>query len=186
MALFDTPLPSICDDVDVDDDARFLCDLVNFANCFAGTKVRRRLRRSCSCCRRPNDFRAALAEANRQGTIPADAGRVSSAGWSTSARPMSESSQDYQPRPLVAPVHLFVPRVQGGLAQISGRDLPADKDHGWSASIGQEVTLHTLPGDHFSMMLEEGGVTLASDLAALLRKVSAAKDRQPAANVRVN
>ena len=69
FALMDSPLPSMCDDVDVEDDARFLCDLVNFANRCAGEDVRidyEKISRS-----RPSErFAAALAEARKSGLVP--------------------------------------------------------------------------------------------------------------------
>ena len=39
IAMLDTPLPSIFDNVSVDDDTRFLCELVGFASRFSGTDV---------------------------------------------------------------------------------------------------------------------------------------------------
>ena len=69
VALFGAPLPSICDDVDLDDEARFLCDLVNFANCFTGTKSRVDYDELLALAPAER-FQAALAEAKRQGTVP--------------------------------------------------------------------------------------------------------------------
>ena len=74
--MFGAPLPSICDDVDLDDEARFLCDLVNFANCFTGTKSRVDYDELLALPAAER-FQAALAEAKRQGTVPeGDAGSV--------------------------------------------------------------------------------------------------------------
>ena len=69
LALIDTPLPSICDDVDVEDDARFLCDLVNFANRCAGEEVRIDYDK-ISRLPASERFAAALADARDTGLVP--------------------------------------------------------------------------------------------------------------------
>jgi thioesterase domain-containing protein len=65
-------------------------------------------------------------------------------------------------------VQLFVPRIKGGLAEVSGRELPEATDLGWSTEVGQEVEIRELPGDHFTMMVGEGAAQLARQLAALI------------------
>ncbi len=68
-ALFGSPLHSICNDVDLEDEARFLCDLINFANCFTGTKARVDYH-ELMALPPAERFRAAFAEAKQQGTVP--------------------------------------------------------------------------------------------------------------------
>ena len=58
LVLFDSPTPAIFRDVDLDDDARFLFDLVNFSNRFAGADMQvsyeaLRRRPAKSGCKRP-------------------------------------------------------------------------------------------------------------------------------------
>jgi NADPH:quinone reductase-like Zn-dependent oxidoreductase/thioesterase domain-containing protein/aryl carrier-like protein len=178
VTLFDTPLPSICGEVNVEDDARFLCSLVNFANCFAGTNVRQDYDELLALP--PEErFQTILADARRQGTIPAEAPE----SFIRRLVHVGESNvrviQHYQPRPITAPVHLFTPLIKGGLAEVSGALMPEDEDHGWSAVIGQRLALRQVPGDHFSMMRDEGAAKLAHELAILLRKPTA-KHREPA------
>jgi thioesterase domain-containing protein len=177
LALFDSPLPSICDDVDLDDDARFLCDLVNFANRFAGTNVRVDYD-EISALPPAERFPSALAEARRQGTVPAEAPeslirRLVHVGESN-----VRTIQGYEPASVSAPVHLFIPQITGGLAEVSGRDMPDDEDHGWSTQLGQSVELHQLPGDHFSMMIGEGATQLANQLTKLMSQAVASQSRE--------
>jgi len=177
VALFDTPLPSICDKVDLDDDAKFLCDLVNFANRFSGTDVRFNYE-EVSALLPEVRFETILAEACRQGTIPADAPesfirRLVGVGEANVA-----VIQGYSPRPIDAPVHLFVPSIKGGLAEVSGRELPDVEDNGWSEHVGQSVELHELSGDHFTMMLDDAAKALVRQLTALIGQKSA-HGRQP-------
>jgi acyl transferase domain-containing protein/NADPH:quinone reductase-like Zn-dependent oxidoreductase/thioesterase domain-containing protein/nucleoside-diphosphate-sugar epimerase len=177
LALFDTPLPSICDDVDVEDDARFLCDLVNFANRFAGTDVRVDLQ---DVSLSPEErFRAALAEARRQGTVPQDTPEEFIRRLVRVGEANVRVIQSYEPDSLAAPVHLFVPHIKGGLAEVSGREMPEDEDHGWSTQLGQPVELHQLPGDHFTMMLGEGAAQLARQLERILSRVSTSAQQPP-------
>ena len=86
--------------------------------------------------------------------------------------------QGYEPASLAAPVYLFVPAIKGGLAEVSGRDMPNNEDHGWSTQVGQPIDLHLLPGDHFTMMVGEGAAQLASQLAKLMRESAAIDDRE--------
>jgi thioesterase domain-containing protein len=178
VVLLDTPLPSICDDVDVEDDARFLCSLVNFANCFAGTNVRHDYDNLLALP--PGErFQTILNDARRQGTIPTEAPEEFIRRLVRVGEANVRVIQDYQPGPIAAPVHLFVPQVKGGLAEVSGTVMPADEDHGWSAAIRQRLTLHEVAGDHFSMMLEASAANLADELTVLLLK-SITRDRAPA------
>jgi hypothetical protein len=83
--------------------------------------------------------------------------------------------QGYAPRPLAEAVHLFLPVTAGGLAEIAGREIAADADHGWKSRIGQAIATHTVPGDHFTMMSGDGAVQIARELSELLSAVGTAR-----------
>jgi NADPH:quinone reductase-like Zn-dependent oxidoreductase/thioesterase domain-containing protein/acyl carrier protein len=167
VALFDTPLPSICDKVDVEDDARFLCSLVNFANQFAGTSVRANYEELLAL--RPEDrFRFALAEARRQGTVPAEAPEEYIRRLVSVGEANVRVIQGFAPQAISAAVHLFLPTTPGGLAEISGRQIADDGDHGWSEEVGQSLELHSVVGDHFTMMTGDGARQISSQLAMLI------------------
>lgn len=167
LALFDSPLPSICDDIDVDDDARFLCDLVNFANCFSGTNARvdyEQLRVLDSEQR----FQTVLAEARTQGTIPAEASEEFIRRLVHVGEANVRAIQSYKPRQVKAPVHLFVPTTKGGLADVSGKAMPEDLDNGWRNEIGQALDIHDVPGDHFTMMIDDSAAQIAQQISAIV------------------
>ncbi len=71
IAMIDAPLPSIFDNVNVEDDARFLCELVSFASRFSGTDVQIPYE-ELSKLPPEEQFPAALAEARKSGIVPAD------------------------------------------------------------------------------------------------------------------
>ena len=181
VALFDTPLPSICDELDPDDEARFLCDLINFANRFAGTDVRIDYN-EISALPRAERFPTVLAEARRQGTVPAETPESLIRRLVHVGECNVRVIQGYVPATLAARVHLFVPVTKGGLAEVSGRDLPEDEDNGWSTRVGQPIELYTLPGDHFTMMVGEGAAQLAVQLAKLMSEPATigGREREPA------
>jgi thioesterase domain-containing protein len=164
LALFDTPLPSICDDIDVEDDARFLCDILNYANRFAGTNVR--FTYDTLSAQGPQErFDAALAEARRQGLVPADTPESFIRRLVDVGKANVRVIQGYRPSALAAPVQLYVPAIKTGLAEVSGRKIREEQDHGWWAEIGQVMEIEELPGDHFTMMVDDGAARLASSLA---------------------
>jgi acyl transferase domain-containing protein/thioesterase domain-containing protein/acyl carrier protein len=167
VALVGSPLPAICHDVEWEDEARFLCDLVNFANCFTGTTARVDYD-ELQALAPAERFQAAIAEAKRQGTVPATTPddyirRIVDVGAAN-----VRAIQSFEPRPLAAPVHLFIPTVEGGLAQIAGRPWDESGDHGWGSEVGQTLELHKVPGDHFTMMVGEGAAQIARLLDPLL------------------
>jgi acyl transferase domain-containing protein/thioesterase domain-containing protein/acyl carrier protein len=167
LALFDAPLPSIVDDIDPNNDVRFLCNLVNFANCFAGTKMRVNYEQLLALA--PHErFPTALAEARKQGTIPAETPeeyirRIVHVGEAN-----VRAIQSYEPRQIAGDVQFFIPIIKGGLAEIAGIQLTEERDHGWSDFCENSVDLHTVPGDHFSMMTGDGADQIAAVLSALM------------------
>jgi acyl transferase domain-containing protein/thioesterase domain-containing protein/NADP-dependent 3-hydroxy acid dehydrogenase YdfG/acyl carrier protein len=181
LALMDSPLPSLCDDVDVEDDARFLCDLVNFANRCAGEDVRidyEKISRLPAAER----FAAALAEARDTGLVPQEMPEEFIRQLVHVGEANVRVLQSYRPSPLSIPVQFFVPETKEALAEVSGRTPPADDDLGWSRLVGQTVELHRIPGDHFSMMMADSAALIARELAQHLNYESNASSRtQPAA-----
>ncbi len=164
IGLMDTPLPTICDEIDLRDDARFLCDLVNYANRFAGTDVRVNYEQM-SALPQMERFGSILAEARRQGTVPADAPESFIRRLVNVGKANVQVIQGYTPRGVSAPVHLFVPTTKGGLAEVSGRELPEVDDLGWTTEVGQPVEIQEVLGDHFTMMVGDGAAMLAQELA---------------------
>jgi len=168
VALIDTPLPSICDEVDIEDDTRFLCNLMNFANSFAGTNVRANYDELMQLPPAER-IQSALAEARRQGTIPAEAPEEFIRRLIQVGKANVHVIQGYAPAPIAAPVHLFLPQISGGLAEVSGREYDEGGDHGWSEDVGQSLDLHQVPGNHFTMMSKEGASQIAKQLNGLFR-----------------
>jgi thioesterase domain-containing protein len=148
--------------------------LVNFANCFSGTRARvdyEELRALAPAER----FQAAIAEAKRHGTLPAATPeeyihRIVNVGAAN-----VRAIQGFEPRPLAASVHLFFPTVEGGLAQIAGRPWDESGDHGWGSEVGQALELHKVSGDHFTMMVGEGAAQIARQLQLMLAAEFAAR-----------
>jgi myxalamid-type polyketide synthase MxaB len=167
LALFDTPFPSICDDVDLEDDARFLCDILNYANRFAGTDIR--FTYDALSSQGSNErFQVALAEARRQGLVPAETPESFIRRLVGVGEANVRVIQAYRPRRLRTPVQLFVPAIKTGLAEVSGRQARDEEDHGWSAEIGQRVDIEEVPGDHFTMMIGDSASRLADALSRRL------------------
>jgi thioesterase domain-containing protein len=164
VALVDSPLPSICDDVDVEDDARFFCDLVNFANRCSGANARINYEK-LSRLAPADQFSAAVAEARQTGMIPPEAPEEFVRRLVHVGEANVRVLQSYEPSELSVPVQFFAAEIKGALAELSGREPPSDEDLGWSRQIGQAVELHRLPGDHFTMMAGKSSTLLAQELA---------------------
>lgn len=181
IALMDSPLPSICDDVDVEDDARFLCDLVNFANHCAGEAVRidyEKIEQLPTAER----FAAALADARSTGLVPPEMPEEFIRQLVLVGEANVRALQSYRPQPLAAALQFFTPETKEALAELSGRTPPSDDDLGWSREIGQTVELHRMPGDHFSLMIGKSAALIARELARhLTHPQLAAGSAQPAA-----
>ncbi len=181
LALFDTPLPSICDDVDVDDDARFLCNLLNYASRFSGSDVQLSYEELATL--EPADrFPTALAEARRRGIIPAETPESFIRRLVQVGKANVRVIQSYEPQPIAAPTLLFAPRIKGGLAEVSGQQDSPQLDNGWSTDLGQAVELQEVPGDHFTMMLQVSASGLADELSRRIARhlAEGIRARQPA------
>lgn len=178
IAMFDAPLPSIFDGVKVDDDARFLCELVSFASRFSGNDLQIN---HAELSKLPPDeqFPFALAEARRSGIIPAETPEPFIRRLVRAGEANVRVLQGYEPKRLTTPIRLFVPASKTALADLSGVRPPSDEDLGWSTRIGQAVELQEVPGDHFSMMVGEGATAIAQCLNKHLATSTESEDREP-------
>ncbi len=162
LALFDSPLPTICENIDLHDDTRFLFDLVEFTNQFAGAAMRV----SYEALRSQSyeaSFEQAMAEAKRHGVVPADVPIAFLRRLVDVAKSNVRVLRDYQPAALRQPIHLFRPLQAGLLEEKLGPNIEADL--GWGRVAGGPVELHEAPGHHFSMMLGENAQVLSELLA---------------------
>jgi hypothetical protein len=123
-----------------------------------------------------------LAEARRQGTVPDETPESLIRRLVHVGEANVRVIQGYKPAALNVRPHLFVPETKGGLAEVSGHDVPEDEDNGWSNLLGQTFELHALPGDHFTMMVGQCAAQLAGRLAKLISARAAAtqREREPA------
>ncbi len=163
IAMFDTPLPSIFDTVSVDDDARFLCELVGFASRFSGTDVPIHYEELAKIA--PEEqFQSALAKARECGLIPAETPESFIRRLVRVGEANVRVLQSYKPKRVSAPIRLFVPASKSALADLSGCTVPTEEDLGWSSRVGQTVELQEVPGDHFTMMVGDGAALIAREI----------------------
>ncbi len=167
LALFDSPLPSICDDVDVDDHARFFCDLINFANRSVGMDGQIDY---AKVAKLPDaeQFTAALEQARDSGMIPPETPEAFIRKLVDVGEANVRVLQTYKPHSLSVTPQFFKPVIKGALEEVSGRTPPPDVDLGWQRFVGQSVELHNVPGDHFSMMTGEGAAEIVRHLQAAM------------------
>ena len=171
VALFDTPLPTVFSKIKVDDDAQFLCNIINVLNRWRRSDVH--IEYDQLAALEPEQrFKMAVEEARKQGAVPEAAPeeyirRIVQVGEAN-----VRALQTYAPTPLdgKARVYLFVPHTKGELSTVAGQEVNEDGDLGWGIEVGQELEVQEVPGDHFSMMFGEGAQRLASHLDEFTRK----------------
>ena len=115
-----------------------------------------------------------LQEAKRNNVLPTDVAVDHLRRLIDVCREHVRAVMEYQPESLHLPVDMFRPADTSALAEASGQTL-AD-DLGWGDVLGDLLSTHTVPGDHFSMMTGDHVITLADRLKTLLDRV-AVRDR---------
>jgi len=170
LLLFDTPLPSAFDTADVNDDARFLFDVANFANQFSAAQMdlsyeQLRTLDSRTC------FQTALAEAKKHNVVPANVPDDYIRRLVEVCKLHVRMIMQYQPAAIEQPVYGFRPSQRGALAEAAGRDLSAHR--GWDRIVGDRWTLRESPGDHFTMMTGRNAQQLAELVAERLDETEA-------------
>jgi myxalamid-type polyketide synthase MxaB len=163
LVMIDTPLPVVFQDVDLQDHAKFLVDLIEFANYFAGTSMELN-----------------YEELKRQDNGQAIA-RVLSLGIEHRVLPPSatgeylerlinvckrhvEFLQTYKPPMCGLAIELLRPEDTGMLSEATGQSY-AD-DLGWSEFA--QLRVHQVPGHHFTMMTGTNAPVLADKIEELL------------------
>lgn len=163
LAILDTPLPSIYDNVDPADPVGFLVDFVNFSNVFLNAEMditEEQLRQL-----QPGEmWQQVLAEAQRNHLLPAGAtSELVQRLVHTSATHVS-FIKHYQLQPPYPTFQLIRPRDTEVLQDISRQD--------WATSLQWRkwvdgVTVHETGGNHFEMLLGPHAATLSRQLESL-------------------
>jgi thioesterase domain-containing protein len=162
-ALFflDSPTPAIFEGLDLNDHARFLAELVEFSNWFAGSRMKVDYESL-----KEQQFEGALQmvfdEAKRHSVLPRDSSIDYLRRLVAVCRENSRAIMQYELRPLDRPVQLFRPENARVLADASGKTLSADL--GWGSILGDRMAIYEVPGDHFSMMTGERAIALGDRL----------------------
>lgn len=166
LVFFDSPRPAIFKNVDLEDDARFLYDLVNFSNYFAGTHMRVSYHDLLEL--NPDErLQAVLAEAKEHSVMSAEVAVDHLRRLIDVCRANVRAIMDYSLVGFKQTVYFFRPAETSVLAEAAGQDL--DADLGWGTVPGLELLHEVVPGDHFSMMTGENARQLAERLVRCLQ-----------------
>jgi thioesterase domain-containing protein len=170
LALFDSPMPSIFQNVDLGDDARFLFDLVNFTNWFAGAEMSVSYE-ELRALDPQQGLETALREAKRHRVVPADVSTDHIRQLIDVCKTHVRIVMNYTPIPFPQHLYIFRPADTTALAEASGQSL--EKDLGWGSVVGGQLTLREVPGNHFTMMTGENANGLAEVLSDCLKRARA-------------
>lgn len=159
LVMVDTPLPAIFDRVDLNDSARFLYDLVEFANYFAGTSMTLTYEglRQLSA---EESIDLVLGEAIANRVLPPQTTRGHLERIIHVCKQHVRLLKSYVPVPSDLVVHLLRPEDRQVLSE-AAKHTEAE-DLGWGAILA--VQTHQVPGHHFSMITGERGARLAAEL----------------------
>ena len=158
LIFIDSPTPAIFSKVDLADEARFLFDLVNFSNYFAGADMvvsYDDLRRQ-----QPEQrIQTVLSEAVKHKVFPPDVSADHIRRLIDVCRAHSRAIMDYKPPKSGHEVHIFRPGDVSVLMEASSQKLTADL--GWNQYLTNRFNFYQIPGDHFSMMTGDNAARLA-------------------------
>ncbi len=173
LAFIDTPLPSVYENVDLQDEAKFLCDLVEFTSHFSPLPVRLSYEKLKEV---PADrvFEVALEEAKRQGALSPETSPLFIRRLCEVGRTNVRFIKNYNLQPIDIEIAMFLPSERGRLMEMSGKELRPDL--GWSSVVGQKFRVIEVPGDHFTMLevphVEYLAAELLKELEAAWRSAS--------------
>lgn len=170
LMLFDTPLPSIYQDINLEDDIKFLFDLGRFANWFSGAEVDVESisyddARSFDEATR---WEIVLEIAKAYSIVPPDSTLHYIRCVIEAGKTHAAIVQNYTIEPFDQTIHLVRPEQPDVLSRIVRQ--PLGPDLGWGVVLGDRLQLHRSPGDHFSMMNGEQAAKLAELVKACLDK----------------
>lgn len=164
LLMVDTPLPAVFENVDLGDNAKFLVDLVEFANYFAGTSMEI----SYDVLHRQTEQQAlagVLELAIEHGVLPAKTTHDYLQRLINVCKQHVRILQSYEPQRSDMVVQMIRPEDTGMLSEATGQS-HAD-DLGWGEIV--PLQMHHVPGHHFTMMTGDNAVGLAEKIDQLLR-----------------
>ncbi len=165
LIFIDTPTASILDHVDLDDDARFLFDLVNFSNWFSGASIRIEYAELKEL--RPTEaLDRILAETKQRGVLPPGATRDDLQRRIDMCKSHVLALMRYQTPTIQLPVTLIRPRQSAVLTMATGRQLTDDL--GWAPILGNNLQIQRVSGDHFSMLTGSHAEKLAELICRII------------------
>jgi myxalamid-type polyketide synthase MxaB len=165
LTFIDTPTSSILEHVDLNDDARFLYDLVNFSNWFSGASIRIEYA-ELKEMRPAEALDRILYETKQHGILPSSATREDLERRIDMCRHHLRAAMNYQPKPIDQTVSMYRPQQSAVLSLASGRQLTDDL--GWAPILGDRLQIHRVSGDHFSMLTGSNAGQLASAIVEQL------------------
>ncbi|MEM9658637.1 MAG: thioesterase domain-containing protein [Planctomycetota bacterium] len=151
LVFIDTPTATVFSKVDLQDDARFLYDLVNFSNWFSGANIHvdyGQLR----AMETTEAIDHILHEARDQGVLAAGTTRADLQRRIDVCRAHVQALLHYRPSSYGQRVLLVRPDQTGVLSMATGQQF--SDDLGWQAILGDDLELIRVPGDHFSMLTD--------------------------------
>ncbi len=165
LMIFDTPQPQVFRTVDLDDNARFLCDLIEFTNHFANTTMQLDYDQLHQL---PEEqaISSVLALAIENRVVPTQTTPENLRRLVQLCKQHVRFLQQYEPPECDLTVDLFCPLETGLLATVTGHAL-AD-DLGWGNLVA--LRTHHVSGDHFTMMTSPNAARLAKQVDEILNQ----------------
>lgn len=163
LIMVDTPLPSVFEKVDLNDNAKFLVDLIEFANYFAGTSMQvsyDQLRGQSENA----SLTSVLDLAIQHNVLPAQTNQGHLKRLIDVCRWHVEFLQAYKPPVLQHRADLIRPEDTSILSEAARQE--HSDDFGWGKLL--EVKLHRVSGHHFTMMTGNNAAGIAATIESLL------------------
>ncbi|MCM2369159.1 type I polyketide synthase [Aporhodopirellula aestuarii] len=167
LIMIDSPLPVVFESVDLDDNAMFLVDLVEFANYFAGTSMEITYEALHQLSEKDAlDF--VLRLSIDHGVLPAKTTPMYLERLINVCKQHVKILQGYQPPPSDLAAEMLRPEVTGLLTHATGHSF--DDDLGWGKIV--QLRLHQVSGHHFTMMTAPNVFSMAEKISDLLSEPS--------------
>lgn len=163
LIMVDTPRPFVFKKVDLNDNAKFLVDLIEFANYFAGTKMQVSYDQLQG--QSENASLASVLElAIEHNVLPAQTNLAHLKRLIDVCRWHVQFLQTYSPTELSHVAHLIRPEDTSILSEAAR--LEHSDDFGWNKLVN--LKLHRVPGHHFTMMTGKNAEGIATVIEGLL------------------